>query len=139
MVMTQYGTAHDRKIGIGADKVMRELPHKVKQPRESLFVYFHGNVSAVEDNAVLIVIDIGRILEKPAFCAEIERNNAVVRPARMTYPAGIALVFKAELAQGVGSRLAFSGSRYIARILLRLGEIDSDVQLAVFAVKLPGT
>ena len=106
--MTQYGTAHDRKIGIGADKVMRELPHKVKQPRESLFVYFHGNVSAVEDNAVLIVIDIGRILEKPAFCAEIERNNAVVRPARMTYPAGIALVFKAELAAAI-SRGSFSG------------------------------
>ena len=101
MIVTEDRAAHNRQIGIGADKVMRELPYEIKQPRKRVPVYLHGNMPAVEHNAVLIVIDVGRILEKPAFTAQIERDNAVVRPAWMSDPSGIALVLHAELAQRV--------------------------------------
>ena len=59
MIVTEDRAAHNRQIGIGADKVMRELPYEIKQPRKRVPVYLHGNMPAVEHNAVLIVIDIG--------------------------------------------------------------------------------
>ena len=49
----------------------------------------------VEHDAVLVVIHIGRILQKPGSAMDRDGDHPVVLPGRMIDPAGIALIFPA--------------------------------------------
>ena len=58
---------------------------------------------AVEHDAVLVVVDIGAVLQIPCAAVDGQRDDAVVLAGGMIHPACIALVLHAELALGVGA------------------------------------
>ena len=85
---------------------------------------------AVEDDAVLVIIQIGGILQIPGPPRQVQRDDAVVLPRRETGPAGITGVLPAQGAFGVTHRRRQAGQGDIARVLLRLGEVDGDLKPA---------
>ncbi|MNN42770.1 hypothetical protein D3C81_1569750 [compost metagenome] len=58
MIMGQNRPADDRKIGIGANEVMRELAHEIKQPLERILGQLHRYMIMMEDDRVFIVVHI---------------------------------------------------------------------------------
>ena len=97
MVVGENRAAHDGQVGIGAHKVVRKLGHKVQELAEAGAVDLHGRVLGVKDDAVLVVINVGRVLEVPAAFVDGKRDNPMVLPRRVVEPSGIALVFGAQL------------------------------------------
>ena len=116
---------------------MGELPHKVKELAEGAAVDLHRNVLFIEHDAVLIVVNIRRILQAPLFSVDHNRNHAVVLARRMVHAAGVAFIFIAEQALGIGCllRIFRGGNRF--RVLLRLRQVDRDVHVAVFGLRQP--
>ena len=137
MIVAEDGTAHDGQIGIGAQHVMRENLHKVQELSKHRAVDLHRRVLGVKYDAVLIVIHIRRILHKEITAAHVHGNDAVILPRRMIHAAGIALILHAQQALGITRLRRQLGSGNRAGILLGLGQIDGNVQLAVFAGVLP--
>ena len=133
VVMAQNRTAHNRQIGIGSDVVVRELPNKVKQLAECRFIDFHRHMLSVEQNAVLVVVDIRRILEEPVAPVDGHRYKAMVLPRRVVHPPRIALIFHAQLAFRVPGLRGIPCSGNGSRILFRFGKVDRNLQRAVFA------
>ena len=134
MVVAQDGAADDGQVGIRADKVVRELADEVQQLAEGRAVDLHRRMRAVEDDAVLVIIDIRRILQIPAAAVDRHGNDTVILAGRVVHPSGIALVFGAESALGIAGLRRELGRRNGARVLLRLGEVDRDVQRTVGAL-----
>ena len=58
-------------------------------------------MGGVQHDAVLIVIDVRRVLQEPFLAADAERDEPVVLPRRVVHAPGIALVLAAELAAWV--------------------------------------
>ncbi len=110
---------------------MGELLHKVQQLPEGRPVDLHGDVPAVKDDAVLVVVNIGGILEEPFAVVDGDGDDPVVPPGGMVHPARVALIFPAELALGVAALGGGLGGGDGPGVLLRLGEVDGDVQIAV--------
>ena len=65
MVMRQNGTAHDGKVCIGAQEVMREELNEIKKLYKGCSLDLHRYMLAAENDTVLIIIYIRRILEEP--------------------------------------------------------------------------
>ena len=108
MIVAQYGAAYDREICVGAQEVVGEQPDKVKQLCKCVPVNLHGYVLSVKNDAVLVVVYIGRVLEAPLFPLDRDGDNAVVFPGGMVCPARIPFILHAELALRVGGRFGFS-------------------------------
>ena len=131
VVVCQDGAAHDGQVGVGAHKIVGELAHKVQQLGEAGPVDLHGHVLTVEADTVLIVVDVGGVLQKPGRAVDGDGDDAVVLPGRVVDPASIALVLSAQLAPGIGRRRQVAGGGDGLGVLLRLGEVDGDVQVPV--------
>ena len=56
--MAQDRTTNDRKIRIGAEKIMREQLYKIKKLYKCIAFYFHRAVLTVEHYAMFIIIHI---------------------------------------------------------------------------------
>ena len=137
VVVGQNGAAYDGQIGVGAHEVMGELPHKVQQLSKTGPVDLHGSVDAVQADAVLIVVDIGGVLHEPGRAVDGDGNDAVVLPGGVVHPAGIALILGTQGAPGVvGGRQVPGGGNGLG-VLLRLGQVDGDVQLPILCGDLP--
>ena len=104
MVMGQNRSADDRKIGVGAEHVVRELFHKGEKMADGLFIDDHRHMLAVEDDAVFVVVGIGRILEIEGIATEVERKDADRFPGRVVDPSPIAFVFLAQQAGRIRRR-----------------------------------
>ena len=130
VVVRENGAAHDGQIGVGADKVMRELRHEIEQAHEAVVRNAHRHMLAVEHDAVLVVISVGRVLQIPLILAERQRHDAVVLARREIHSTCIARVFHAEHAARIAGLLRIFLCGDVTRILFRLGEIDGDLQLA---------
>lgn len=114
------------------DKIVRELLHEIKQLSEGSALDLHRCVVCVEHNAVLVVVNVRRILEEPVALVDGHRNDAVVLAGGMIHTACITFIFTAQQAfriTGLFCQLRCSNS---LGILLRLGQVDSNVQIAVF-------
>ena len=59
MVVGEDGAAHDGQVRVGADEIMGQEVGESEEPREGLAVDMHGDVAAVQGDAVLVVIDVG--------------------------------------------------------------------------------
>ena len=129
--MAEDGAAHDGQVRVGAYEVVGELLHEVQQLPEGCPVDLHGDVPAIKDDAVLVVVDIGGILEEPFAVVDGDGDDPVVPPGGMVHPARVALIFPAELALGVAALGGGLGGGDGPGVLLRLGEVDGDVQIAV--------
>ena len=101
--MAQDGAAHDRKIRVGSDKIVGELLHEIKKLAERTAVDPHGRVLSVENDAVLVVVHIGRILKSPLVPLDGHRDDAVVLPGGVVRSSRVAFILPAELALRVGN------------------------------------
>ena len=137
VLMAEDRAAHNGQVGIGAHKIMGEGLHKVQQLLKSRPVDLHGHMPGIEHDAVLVVVNVGRILEAPVLPADGNRNNPMIGPGRMVHPAGVSLVLPAQLALGVSGLGSVLGRGNGSGILLRLTQVDGDVHLTVGAVVLP--
>ena len=131
VVVRQDRAADDGQVRVRADEVVRELPHEVQQLAEAGLVYLHGRVDAVEDDAVFVIIHIGRILHEPGRIVYRDGDYPVVLPCGVVDAAGVALVFGAELAARIVRGGQVPRRSDGARVLFRLREVYGDVELAV--------
>ena len=131
MLMRQDRTADDRKIRIGADRIMREEGDELEKPLKCMNVDLHRDVLSREDDAVLIVVDVRGVLHEPVFSVESERDQADRLACRVVETAGVADIFRAEQAARISVLLLRERSCDRPRILLGLREIDRDVEFTV--------
>ena len=131
VVVAQDGAAHDGQVRVAAHEIVGEEGHEVQQLAESGPLDLHGGVLVVEDDAVLVVVDIGAVLQIPRAVVDGQRDDAVVLTGGVVHPARIALVLHAELALGVGALGGqLSGGNGFG-VFFRLGKVDGDIQIAV--------
>ena len=131
VVVAQDAAAHNGQVCIAAHEIVGEQAHEVQQLAEGGTLDLHGGVLAVEHDAVLVVVDIGAVLQIPCAAVDGQRDDAVVFAGGMVHPACIALVLHAELALGVGALGGQLGGGNGLGILFGLREVDGDIQIAV--------
>ena len=137
MLMAQDAAAHDGQVCITADEIVRKDGDEVQQLLEGCLIDFHRSVLRIKCNAVLVVIDIGAVLQVPGFTANGDGNDPVVLPGRMIHTACVALVLSAQLALGIsrlGCRLGCGNS---LGVFFRLAQVDGHIQRAVIRHSLP--
>ena len=83
---------------------------------------------------MLAVVEVGGILHVPALAVERQRDHAVVLPRGEADAARVAGVLRAEHALGIAGLLGAALRGDVARVLLRLGEVDGDLQLPSLGV-----
>ena len=137
VVVAQDGAADDRQVGVGADEVVREARDEVQQADEALLSDAHGAVGHAEHDAVLVIVDVGGILQRPGLAAQGQRDDAVVGAGRVADASGVALVLRAERAERITRRLRLARGGDVPRVLLRLGLVDRDIQRAEGALEDP--
>ena len=137
VLVAQNRAAHDGQVRVGANEIMGEGLYKVQQLFKGAAVDLHGHMLGVEYNAVLIVVDVGGILQAPGFAADLNGNDPVVGPGGMVHPARVALVLPAQLAFGIGSLGGIFGSGDGFGVLFGLGQVDGDVHFAILAGVFP--
>ena len=116
---------------------MRELFYKIKQFGKCRPVDLHRNMLSVKYDAVLIVIYIRRILESPFSSVDSDGDDPVVLSGRMIQTSGIAFILHTELTLGIAVVLRIFGRGNSLWILLRLGQVDGNVDLAIWRIHLP--
>ena len=92
VVMAQDGAADDGQVRVRPEEVVRELTDEVEEFPERGTVDLHGHMLAVQYDAVLVVVDIGRVLEAPVALVDGDGDDAVVLPRRVVHPTRIALI-----------------------------------------------
>lgn len=90
----------DGQVRVGADEVVGKALHEVEEPCKAVPADVHGPVLFAKHDAVLVVIQVGGVLQIPALPAKLQGHDAVVLPGREARPARIARVFRAEHAGG---------------------------------------
>ena len=116
---------------------MREQLHKIKQLYKGVVFDFHGNMLGIENNAVFIIVNIRGVLEAPLTAVDGDRNNPVVLSCGMVYASCIAFIFHTQLAFGVSALFCVFGGCNRLGILLRLGQVDGDIQISVLCMGNP--
>ena len=129
--MRKNGSAYDRQVSVRAYEVVRELADKVEQLGEARAVYLHRCMLTVETDAVLVVVNVRRILKEPVRSVDRDRNYPVVLSCRVIDSACVALIFSAQLASRIDGCRHVAGSSYSLRVLLRLGQVDRYIEVAV--------
>ena len=110
---------------------MREQFDEVKKLRKCAAVDLHRHMLAVEYDAVLIVINIRRVLESPFISLDGDRDDPVVLTGRVIDAAGVSFILHAQLAFRIGRGFGSACGCDRLRIFLRLGQVDRDIQRAV--------
>ena len=136
MLVIENGAAHDGQRRIAPDKVIWQKVDKIEKFIGRAFVYLHGNVPLIDDDAVLVVIRIRRILHEPPFPAEREPDGAQI-PARSRRPLK-PFVLLTERARGIFVPLG-CGEKFgnVFVVLFRFGKVYSDLQPAFSVVVFP--
>ena len=138
VVVRQNRAAHNGQVGVGANEVVREQVHKIEQAGQALAVDVHRTMLGAHGNAVLVKVRVRAVLEAPALAVELDGDNAQILSGGVSAAvgcggaSGIALVFDAELAGGIllARVLGCTCRGDIARVLLRFGQVDGDLQVA---------
>ncbi len=131
MLVGENRAADDRQIGVGTDRVVREAPDELQQADERPAADLHRLMLRRKDNAVLVVVDIGRVLHVPFLTAQCHRDQADRLTGRMVHPARVAFILGAEQALRIGVLLLFERGSDRLGVLLRLREIDGDIEIAI--------
>ena len=138
VVVRQNRAAHDGQVGVGANKVVREQVRKIEQAGQPLAVDVHRAMLGAHSNAVLVKVRVRAVLEAPALAVELNGDNAQILAGGMGAAVGsggasrVALVLDAQLTGGIllARVLGRTGCGDIARVLLGLRQVDSDLQVA---------
>ena len=91
----------------------------------------------VENDAVLVVIHIRRILEAPLAAVDGDGNDPVIFSGRMIQPPRVPFIFLAELAFRIAALFRQTGCRDGLGILLRLGKVDGDINVSIDTFRHP--
>ena len=137
MVVAQDAAPHNGQIRVGPQEVVGELRDEVQQIAKDLFVNPHGDVFPVQDNAVFVVVDVGAVLQEEVGPVEAQGKDAVILPGGVAQVSGVALVLRAQEALGIARALGLSGGGNGLGVLLRLGEVDGNVQYTIFRLRCP--
>ena len=111
---------------------MRELLYEIKQLTEGRMLDLHRHMLRVKYDAVLIIIYIRRILESPLAAVNGHRNDTVVLTGRMVHTTCITLIFTAQQAFRITGLLCQLCCGDSFGILLGLGQVDGNIQIAIF-------
>ena len=130
--MRQNGAPHNGEVGIGSDGIMREHHDKFQKTDERSAVNQHRSVLSGEHDAVLVIIDIRRILQIPSFRSQGQWNQAKSLPGRMIRSPRISLILRTEQTLRVGCTSTVLSRRDRLRIFFRLGQVDRHIQVPVF-------
>ena len=137
MVVRKNGAAHNGKIGIGTQHIMRKLFYKVKLLDKSGAVYAHRNVLCRKGDAMFIIINIGRILQKPLLPCYRNGNEAQVLSCGLCKATHKALILAANGAFGIRVCFSMLSGGNCAGVFFGLGEIDGYIQFSVFSTVNP--
>ena len=137
MLVGQYAAAHDGQVGVGPQEIVGELLHEGKQLVEHSTVNDHGRVPGIHDDAVFIIINVGRILEAPELAVHHHRHDPQILPRRVGNGSRVAHVFGAEQALGVTGGLFQLRRRNVPGVFFWLGQVDGNFQLPVFGLRRP--
>ncbi len=66
MLVGEDAAAHDGQVGVGAHEVVGELAHKVQELGKGSPVDLHGHMPAIEHDAMLVIVNVGGVLQPPA-------------------------------------------------------------------------
>ena len=102
MAVAQDAAAHDGQVGVAAAGVVGELLHEIHDLAQGAAIHLHGGVILVQDDAVLIEVDVGAVLEIPRLTAQLHRHDAVGLPRGEVDAPRVADVLPAEHTLGVG-------------------------------------
>ena len=116
---------------------MGELFHKIQQLTKCPMLYFHRHMLAVKYDAVFIIIDIRGILHIPVTVLNRNRHYTMVLAGRMVQPATIPHIFPAQQTFWITALFCRPGRRNGSGILLRLGQVDCNIQPAILRVSRP--
>ena len=97
----------------------------------------HRYMLRIKYDAMLIVIYIRRILESPLAAIDGHRNDTVVLTGRMVHTACITLIFTAQQAFRITGLLCQLCCGDGFGILLGLGQVDGNIQIAIFGGSYP--
>ena len=97
----------------------------------------HGHMLAVQNNAMLIIVGIRGILQKPLPAAKIQGYQAMRLAGRVTGMTGKALILPAQQALRIAGGLHQLCLGNITGILFRLGKINRNIQIAILGSRLP--
>ena len=134
VVVAQDAAAHDRQVGVAAHKIVGEQTHKIQQLAEGCPLDLHGCMLVIEHDAVLVVVNVGAVLQIPCAVVDGQRDDAVVFARGVVHAACVALVLHAQLTLGVsalGCKLC--GGNGLG-VFFRLGQVDGDIQVAVLGL-----
>ena len=137
VVVRQNRAAHNGKIGVRADEIMREHADKIKKLSERSVVDLHRNVLFGKGDTMLVVVNVGRILQIPLVARKRDRNDAVILTGGGVDSARISFIFTAQKAFRITALRKRFCRRDGFRVLFGLRKVDGDVNLAVFAFGLP--
>ena len=129
--MAENAAAHDGQVGVAAHEIVGEQAHEIQQLAEGSTLDLHGSVLVVEHDAVLVVVDVGAVLQVPSVVVDGERDDAVILAGGVVHAACIAFVLGAELALGVGALGSQFGGGNGLGVFFGLREVDGDIQIAV--------
>ena len=139
VIVRENRSTNNRQVGIGANKVVGESVHKVKEIDERLVINVHRNVIRVHSNAMLVEVRVWTVLESPTMLIEFNGDDAKVLPGRMSARArrsaasGVALVIQTELACRVllaRSVLSCFSCCNLTRIFFWFGEVDGNLKVS---------
>ena len=116
---------------------MWKLCHKIQKFSKRCTLDFHWRMLGIEHDAVLIVIYIWRILEKPVTVVNRQWNDAVVLACRMVDTSCITFVLTAEQTFWITALFCQFCCRNGFWIFLRFGQIDGDIQCSKLGVGCP--
>ena len=134
--MCEDGATHDRKVCIGPDEIVRELSDEIKQLQKRRLINLHRRVRRVQHDAVLVVVHVWRILA-PLRALNLDRDDTMILTRRIVHTTTVALALMTELALRITRLLRLARRRDGLRILLRLRQIDRDIEITVLRMRLP--
>ena len=137
MLMGQDRTADDRQVRVGSDEVVRQDLDELKQPAEGHWIDLHRHMILFQQDAVLLIVGVRAVLQIPVLALQMHRDLSQVLPCRMIEASRVAHVFRAKQALRIARALHSQQLGDHARILLRLGEVDRDLHVAVAARGFP--
>ena len=137
MIVAEDRTSYDWKIRIGAKEIMWEQLYKIKQLDKCISLDLHRSMLTVKYDTMFIVVNIWRVLEAPWTVIDGNRDDPVVLPCRMIDSSCIAFIFRTKQTFWIAAGFYQLGSCDSLWVFFRLGQVDRDIDLAIFAVYCP--
>ena len=137
MVMRKDRAAHDGKVGVGAEEIMGKQLDEIQELNKGGAIDLHGRVLTRKRDTVLVIIYIGRILQIPLRPRHGHGNLTKGLSCGLRRVTRISLVVVAKQALGIAALRQKLCSGNGLGILLGLGQIDGNIDIAVLRGRFP--